>query len=408
MPAMARCFLAAMLALTAAVFAQGHDELPELLVTPPQDNARLTDPLSRFAKQVVVGQVSLAFEPGFGHLRAVLRALKIPVSSQVLVFSKTSLQHEAITPRTPRALYFNDDTYVGFVPDGSQIEMSVANPELGAVFYAERQSPDARPGLVRNQDCFQCHATALSRGLPAHLLRSVFTLPDGQVAPRTPAYLTDHRSPLAQRWGGWFVSGTFSGDVHMGNVLFRAGMDPETFDRAPGTAVADISHLFYSNRYLSPASDVVALLVLDHQVQMHNLIAALHYDASHGRPWDDALEALLRYALFVDEAPLKGPVKGPTTFAADFEKRGPFDARGRSLRQFDLRMRLFRYPCSYLLYSDAFLGLPAEVKSRFYARLRQVLSGSDDTGGFERLQAADRTAIFEILSATHSEFAAAR
>jgi hypothetical protein len=324
----------------------------------------------------------------------------------VLVFSKTSLQHEAITPSTPRAIYFNDNVYLAFVPDGGLMELSAVNPKRGAVFYTLRQGPASRLVLVKDHDCFQCHATNVTRGVPGHTLRSVFTRPDGQIAPRTPTYLTDHRSPIGERWGGWFVSGTLSGDTHMGNALFREGSDPATFDRAAGTDVKDISRLFYSGRYPSAHSDIVALMVLDHQVHMHNLIAQLHYFSDAGMPWQEKLEELLRYTLFVDEAPLKGPVAGTTAFAVDFTKLGPADSRGRTLRQFDLRTRLFRYPCSYLIYSDALLDLPAEVKRRFYGRLGEVLSGRDTSAPFAGLQPADRSSIREILAATHREFAA--
>jgi hypothetical protein len=212
---------------------------------------------------------------------------------------------------------------------------------------------------------------------------------------------------MEERWGGWYVTGTFSGDVHMGNAVLRNGEDDAAFDRAPGTNMKNVASHFRSERYLSSESDVVALMVLEHQAHMHNLLTKLHYDASQALPLDADIEDLLRYALFVDEAPLKGPVAGTTTFAADFERRGPKDPQGRSLRQFDLRTRLFRYPCSYLIYSDAFLSLPTAVKQRIYGRLGDILSGRDRSEAFARLQPADRTAIAEILRTTHPEFAGA-
>ena len=396
----------AILAVSIVVAQGGHDDLPAIVVAPPQDNAQMHDPVTGLVRRLEAGAVTLEFEPGFGYLRSLLRELRVPVSSQVLVFSKTSLQHQVITPRNPRAIYFNDDVYLGFVPDGRLMEISAVDPQLGAVFYSERQAPGSRPLLVKNHDCFQCHATNVTLGIPGHIVRSVFTRPDGQIAPRTRTHLTDHRSPIEHRWGGWFVSGTLSGDTHMGNALFREGDDPDTFDRAPGTGIKDISRLFYSDRYLTAQSDIVALMVLDHQVHMHNLIAQLRHFAVAGRPWQDKLEELLRYTLFVDEAPLKGPVAGTTTFASDFARRGPADAKGRTLREFDLRKRLLRYPCSYLIYSDAFLGLPTDVKQRFYSRLGDVLAGRDASPAFAILTPEDRSAIREILMATHQEFGA--
>jgi hypothetical protein len=382
-------------------------------VPPPQDNTQLNDPVTQLVRRLESGATRLTAGPVAGVLPDVLRELQIPVSSQVLVFSKTSLQHEFITPRTPRAIYFNDDVYVGFAPDSATLELSSVDPRIGAVFYTVGQRSGARPGLVTGARCVQCHAIAATLGVPGHLMRSVFVRPDGTLAPNAPSFLTDHRSPIEERFGGWFVTGTLAGDRHMGNALLSSAQDVAAFDREPGTAITDVSRLFFADRYLSPHSDVVALMVLAHQVRMHNLIAKLHREAvsaadpSAGSTVPERIEDLVRYMLFVDEAPLKGAVRGSTTFAADFERIGPMDSRQRSLRHFDLRTRLFRYPCSYLIYSDAFLALPSEVKAAIYARLAEVLSGRETNPAFSRLGNAERVAVTEILRATHPEFAAA-
>lgn len=393
----------------AIVFAQGgHADAAPPLLDPPRNASRLNDAVTKLVRRIDAGQTTLAFDAERGFLPAVLHELDLPVSSQVLVFSKTSLQHLAITPQTPRALYFNDDVYAGFVPDGRLIELSAVDPDIGPVFYTITQSAGARPHLVTNADCAQCHATPATMSLPGYLVRSVFPGPDGQVAPRVRSFLTDHRSPIEERWGGWYVTGTFSGDLHMGNAVLRSGEDESSFDRAPGTNMKNVAAHFRSERYPSAASDVVALMVLEHQAHMHNLLTRLHYDASQGQPVTADIEDLLRYALFVDEAPLKGPVTGTTAFATEFEQRGPKDSQGRSLRQFDLRTRMFRYPCSYLVYSDAWLSLPPSVKQQIYGRLGDILSGRDVSEAFRRLQLPERRAIAEILEATHPEFAASQ
>src|SRR5262249_20549590 len=110
-----------------------------------------------------------------------------------------------------------------------------------------------------------------------------------------------------------------------------------------------------------------------------------------------AAEALLTYLLFTDEAPLEGRITGTSRFAVEFAARGPKDRRGRSLRQFELTRRMFQYPCSYLIYSEAFDSLPAPAKTRIYQRLWEVLTGKDRSPVFARLSAADRAAILEIL-----------
>jgi hypothetical protein len=415
-----RLYIGALLAIAtswaAALMAQRHDvALP--YVPPPQDNSRLDDPVTRLVRRIEAGTTRLTAGPVAGVLQALLRELQIPVSSQVLVFSKTSLQHEFITPRTPRAIYFNDDVYVGFAPDSTTLELSSVDPRIGAVFYTLGQRAGARPGLVTSARCLQCHAIPATLGVPGHLMRSVFVRPDGTIAPNTPGFLTDHRSPIAERFGGWFVTGSLAVDTHMGNALLPSSRDAASFDRAPGTAITTVSRLFLSDLYLSPHSDVVALMVLAHQVRMHNLIAKVHREASTaadalevttqataGRVMRDLIEELVRYMLFVDEAPLQGAMAGSTSFTADFERQGPSDGQRRSLRQFDLRSRMFRYRCSYLIYSQAFLALPPDVKAAIYARLIDVLSGRDRDPTFSRLGADERVAIAEILRATHREF----
>jgi hypothetical protein len=111
-------------------------------------------------------------------------------------------------------------------------------------------------------------------------------------------------------------------------------------------------------------------------------------------------EELVRYLLFTNEAPLDSPVKGTSGFAEEFAARGPRDSKGRSLRDFDLRTRIFKYPCSYLVYSEDFDALPGPAKAYVYRRLLEILSGRDQSPEFARLTAEDRTAILEILLAT--------
>jgi len=415
----------------AILAAQGHDVVIPY-IPPPQDNSALQDPVTNLARRIQAGSTRMALAPVAGALPALLRELKIPVSSQVLVFSKTSLQYQYITPRTPRAIYFNDDTYVGFVPDGPILEVSTVDPEIGAVFYTVGHRTGTRPILVTDERCLQCHQIPATFGVAGHMMRSVFARSDGSLASGEPSYLTDDTSPIEERWGGWFVSGTVGAATHMGNSPLPESQHAATFDRTRGTAITDVARLFDHDRYLSPHSDVVALMVLGHQTRLHNLIARVHHLATLkpesaepqpgsaelkpgatyvGRGFSPAvtiaIDDLVRYLLFADEAPLKGPVVGTTTFAADFEKLGPKDGRGRSLRQFDLQTRMFKYPCSYLIYSDAFLALPADIKSAIYSRLDAILTGRDGDAAFGRLSSADRTAVLEILTATHPEFAAA-
>ncbi len=371
------------------------------------------DRAARLREQLASGKLQLAWDPKFGYLPAVLKALGISPASQGLVFSKTSLQVTKISAQNPRAIYFNDDAYVGFVPGGDLLEISASDPERGAMFFSIEQKRAARPELERGDGCLQCHATPNTTGVPGHLVRSVHTDPQGFVDTEASSYVTDHRSPFLERWGGWYVTGTHGGARHMGNA---------PSGEAAGNVVS-LKKYFDTTRYLTPHSDIVALMVLEHQTKLHNLFtragvearAALLVQAemnqvmkrpagelsdTTARQLDHAAEILTRYLLFADEAPLQSPVRGTSEFVKLFAAQGPRDPQGRSLREFDLDRRLFKYPCSYLIYSEPFLRLPQPLKQRILARIDAVLSGQDTSPAYARWSPEDRRAVREILAAT--------
>jgi len=419
--------LRAVLLLAGAMFcpgvsrAQSYEEPPINYARAPAD-----DPITRLQALLDAGQRTLDFDPDRGYLPALLRALEIPASSQVLVFSKTSFQQKQISPRTPRALYFSDDVYIGWVQGGDVMEIAAADPQQGATFYTLRQKLAESPKFTRHtHDCLQCHESSLTRGYPGHLVRSVYPDEGGFPVLAGGSFVTDHTSPLRERWGGWYVTGTHGSQRHMGNAIVADRDRPEELDVQQGANLTDLSKLFPTTPYLTPHSDLVALLVLEHQTQIHNQLTACNFSARLAlrdnavicgmmdRPPDEltestqrrlsqAAERLLEWMLLCDETPLQGPLAGTTGFAREFAGRGPRDARGRSLRDLDLGRRLFRYPCSYLIYSEAFDGLPAQVKEVFYRRLWEVVTGRDETPRFAHLSDADRQAILEILGDTRS------
>jgi len=384
---------------------------------------RVRDPVAKLQERIDRGRVSLKFEPKQGYLRSVLEFLEVPVSSQTLVFSKTSFQYKKISPSAPRALYFNDNVYVGWVRNGHSLEIASFDPDQGAIFYLLDQQPSNQPAFVRaTLDCTQCHVAPGTRGVPGVLLRSIYARATGTQAVDTDSFITGQESPLKDRWGGWYVTGSHGRQFHMGNVFVQGSEHPEQLDRTVGANVWDLSQRFPTAAYLSGHSDIVAHLVLAHQTQMHNLITVANYQtrlAVHSQrkastsPPDraDVSEAIRReiagpvedvvaYLLFANEAPLGGSIVGSSGFATEFAARGPRDRLGRSLRDFDLSQRIFTYPCSYLIYSEAFDALPEPAKSLVYRRLLDVLSGRDQSARYARLSASDRRAILEIVLAT--------
>ncbi len=386
--------------------------------------ASVHDPVALLQAKLQAGKVALGHDDRQGYLRSVLEQLNVPISSQVLVFSKTSFQRTRISPESPRAIYFNDDVYVGFIQGAELLEFSAVDPDLGATFYLLEQAENPLPAFLRQtHDCLQCHASGKTLDVPGHLVRSVYPEASGQPALSAGTFSTSHESPLQERWGGWYVTGTHGKQIHMGNVLVTDRDHPEKLDTLAGANVRDLSGKFDTSAYLSPSSDIVALMVLEHQVKMHNLITLANYQAkiavhsarainkalgepentiseSTARRFQGPAEDPVKYMLFVDEAELNDPIHGTTTFAREFSARGPRDRQGRSLRDLNLRTRLLQYPCSYLIYSKAFDALPPPVKDRVYRRLWEVLTGHDQSPAFARRTSAERKAILEILRDT--------
>lgn len=405
-----------------------------------QENAVPTDdPVARLQERMASGEVTLAYDTLTGYLPALLEELEIPVSSQTLVFSRTSLQTDRIAPWTPRALYFNDEVYVGYVQESPFLEIASIDPQDGAVFYTLSQvDPDSTGFQHETTTCLMCHESrAVTGGVPGLIVRSVLSDRLGYPITGVHEGTTTDRTPIEDRWGGWYVTGTLEGLTHAGNVhapvlsheVTQTRRYKEEMDLTAGTGVTDLEDRFYVDAYLTPHSDVVALMVLTHQAQVHNLITMLYVESMKALEMQamvlkargeeppsggylettlahlqGPIERLVQTMLFSNEAPLAGPVQGTSSFAEEFSARGPHDDQGRSLRELDLEKRLFRYPLSFLIYTDAFEALPDVAKQGVARRFREVLSGEDQGEDFQHLTEADRVAITEILRDTKPGF----
>ena len=375
------------------------------LTTPPND------PVARLQRRLDRGELKLSFQKPQGYLLSVLQQLNVPLSSQGLVFSKTNAQRQLIGPATPGAIYFNDDVYIGWAQGGDVVEVAAIDPSQGTMFYTLDQRETAQPKFVQREECLECHASPKTIGVPGLLLRSVFPTADGTPNFQLGAFDTDQSSPLKERWGGWYVTGSHGNQRHMGNVRLEKE-HPGRLDPEAGANVTSLERLFQVSSYASSHSDIVALMILAHQTHLHNLISrvnwetrlALHEqgsssDAIHRRI-SNAVEILLREMLLTDEARLEAPVRGTSSFATEFAALGPKDKSGRSLRDLDLNRRMFRYPCSFLIYSEAFDALPKPALDYFYRRLWEVLIGKDNDQVFATVSRSDREAILSILRQT--------
>jgi hypothetical protein len=378
------------------------------------------DLVSELDRKVQAGTVQLKFDDRQGYLRSVLEALNVPVESQLVVFSKTSVQQRLISPRSPRVLYFNDSVVVGWVRGGF-IELAVQDPEQGSIFYTLDQSVEGyqervmkvpvRPLFTRRDDCLSCHVSYATLGVAGTLVRSSVPSSSGMPIRKLGDYLSDHRSPFEERWGGWYVTGKHASVRHLGNAIIADHEASEPL--APSDVLpASLKGNFEADTFISRYSDIVALMVFDHQMRMVNLLTRMGWEArfaSYERRTDQAARLrnvameLVDYLLFVDEAALAGPIEGTSGFTTKFAAGGPTDSKGRSLRQFDLERRLMRYPCSYMIYSEAFDALPPEAKTAVYDRMWQILSGREHNPKYARLTLADRQAVVEILRETKKD-----
>lgn len=343
------------------------------------------DPIAR------LDPARLEYEPKQGYLRSILAALKIDKDSQTLVFSKTSLQSGFITRATPRAIYFNDDTYVGWIPGAPMIEIATLHPTKGVVFYTIPNRKSASPAFAANPpECSRCHG---GRASPL-FANSVQTAPSGYPRVFEREYEATPALPIELRWGGWYVTGTHGAQRHLGNELSVGSEERHRIDVEKGANVTDLRRYFNPSRYLTPHSDIVALLVMEAQMEIQNAVVRA------GQSGD--VQGLVDALVGVEEAELSAPVVGTSGFAERYAKGAPKDRKGRSLAQLNLRSRLLRYGCSPLIYSQPFQSLPVATKKAAYARLRDLLSGVDPD--FDRLTAVERRATLEILRDTLPDF----
>ena len=370
------------------------------------------DPVATLNRMIDAGDVQLQWETRGGYLRSVLAALEVPIESQIVAFAKNSLQSARITPQNPRTLFFNDSVAVGSV-QGGFIELAAVDPQQGVVFYTLQSGVLGlgTPRFVRETRCLQCHESYSTLSVPGMLVKSALPSREGMPMFQFGNYLPDHRTRLEERWGGWYVTGGDQSVRHLGNAILVDPFEPPSPDPAVMPRVQPVRLNLDPSAYLSPYSDIAALMVFDHQMRMTNLLTRVGWEFrvaasqhTNGNETAASLHAmtneLVDYLLFVDEAPLPSRIAGTSGFVARFSQSGPRDGKGRSLRQLDLQKRLLRYPCSYMIYTSAFDGLPALAREAIYTRMWEILSGADRSKQYARLSLIDRQTVVEILRET--------
>lgn len=367
-------------------------------------------PKDRFAElqeKAQKGEVKIDTSSDRAFLSSLLQALNVPVSSQMLVFSASSLQSEIINPRNPRALYFNEDTYIGWVP-GGLVEIIAADPEMGPIFYVfDRLRPGGPvPNVTRSTKCMNCHAGNATRRLPGLIAESLLVSQAGSSLETYRRDVQGHQIPLENRFGGWHLTGEHNLTDNKANVmgLTRNGRIEKT-PVPPG----QFSNL---DLHLLPTSDILPHLVHEHQMGFENRLVYAIYTmrqlkaenkglmSSEGKAEiEERAQELARYIVFADEAkfPAKGIVGDPK-YAEDFLRDRKMTKAGLSLKDFDMKTRIFKHRCSFMLYTDTWEHAPKEIKDRVYYRMAEALR--DAQPSMPHLAAEERRVIREILKET--------
>lgn len=392
------------------------------------------DPVAKIKKRIEAGEQ--VFQPGTGKelLAQMLKMLDVPVESQVLVYSKTSAQNAKISPERPRAIYFSDEAYVGWVQNGN-IEITTFDPKLGAIFYLvdiSETTAGKQPKFNRNANCLTCHAGGPTREVPGPLVRSVSAGPTGMPEFSAGTFFVGDDTPLENRWGGWYVTGESGDQIHRGNTIALIDRDSDDGDIVLEPVISDplnlesLDEVINTEPYLHGGrSDIVALMVLEHQVATQNAILQGSYEARRaihrsrslrrelGEKNPNALsettrtllehqaDRIVRRLLFADEFQMvDNGVEGDDSFQTAFAKNQRESSEGRSLKDFRLYERIFKYRCSYLIYSSVFDNQPVPLREAVYRRLHQVLSAPITPQGYEYLSESERKRIFQILVET--------
>ncbi|MEM7783331.1 MAG: hypothetical protein AAF623_08265 [Planctomycetota bacterium] len=401
-----------------------HSQAPILY-----SSSDFNDRVARLIQKLKVNEETIQWDAEHGWLPDLLMKLEIPTSSQTLVFSKTSQQHRKINPANPRAIYFNDDVYLGYVPNGDFLEIASVDPVQGAAFYTLDQRKSDRAIIKEaSANCLSCHETYKTQRVPGFLIRSVYPKTSGHPEFRFGTTTTDHRTPFTDRFGGWYVTGHHGQIRHRGNamVIPKSKQESNALDRESHSNLDDLPTRVSLKKYLGKKSDIVALMVMEHQTQFHNFVTRASYEtriALHQqqemnrileRPADFRIEStnrriksvatkLVEYLFFKDEFPLASPIQGDERFLVDFQTTAIRDPKGRSLRELDLQTRLLKYRCSYLIYSPSFCSLPKPALTVVSDEINDILAGNRP-GAYPQLDEGTRDSIREILTATHPLF----
>jgi hypothetical protein len=392
-------------------------------------HAEPRDAVARLKTRIAAGELKFSGDDR-DVFKALLREMRVPIESQILVFSKTSFQRGRINPDHPRALYYSDDCYLGWAP-GGLAEVATIDPELGPVFYSfdpRGFSAGAKTEFKRDADCMGCHGGSYVRGIPGVFARSVYPDENGEPLLRQGTQVVDYRTPFEERWGGWYVTGRHGKALHRGNAFASEKGDQLVFDPSRGANRTNLASFFDTRDYLAPGSDIVSLMVFEYQTAAQNALTRAgltcrrmldyqkrlerdlgervneepHYDSVKS-VFESSARDVVDALLFKDEAPIPDGVSGSASFQTAFAANAPRAKDGSSLKDLLVAGHLFKNRCGYLIYSDLFMKLPGQLKERIYPRLANALRADHPDPRYAYIGTEERERIVGILRQTHPD-----
>ena len=337
-------------------------------------------------------------------LAALLHDLNISKHSQVLVFSNTSLQLSKISAKSPRAVYFNDDLYVGYVPGGF-IEIIGIDSRLGAIpylFKLPQKGNSQYPPIRRSTRCMRCHASEQTGQVPGLLLSSVIPAETGGSLDNLNPHKPGHHLPYSKRFGGWFITDQNETQNNWANSIGKMKQGGEVMRRK-----IPIPYNFIRTKHLSQKSEFVSHLILEHQIGFTNLCITVQYAYREcfARPskynYQEMkayyISELIKYCLFRDEPTLENFQMNETKYFRNYFERTHQNTH--QLRKLDLKTRLFKTRCSYMLGSRVFNELPDSFKITFLDSLKEAISNKESAYAnlTDHLGLEERKTILKVL-----------
>ena len=368
------------------------------------------DPFAQLKNELESKKIDLNFQNEKDYLNWLLNELYISKHSQLLVYSTTSLQLSRISPYNPRAIYFSDDLYLGYVP-GGQIEVIGIDPQLGAIPYIfdlPQKNEIKHPKIYRSTRCMKCHASQEFGGSPSLLLSSVIPAHGGGTIDSFRKNSFGHEIQFKDRFGGWHITGHNPFPISWANQI--GVMSNNKVGRIPNPP----GKYFKWEKYPTKSSSIISHLLLEHQVGFTNRCIDIIYryrelisktsnleiDQKRKKFISQGTGKLLNYLLFKNEVPLENfRITSNDAFLNDFQTSSNNSSK---LRRLNLKSRLFDYRCSYMIFSNSFSGLPLEFKIELFNQLFKIMAPKQKSvpDEFSYLEEKEREIIHQVLTAS--------